>query len=181
MLGDRIAVLRDGGVLEQYDRPGEVLGRPASPFVADFLGTDRSLRRLGVTSVGDAELDQPPVLSSGDTLAQARQSMAASRSDWAVVLGPGGRLEGFVRSSDTAGDGAVGQRARPAGAAVSSGSSLKTALAELLERDVGWVAVAEAGRYLGVLTPQSLHAAARRSASRPERRDGQRAVAEQGE
>ena len=180
-VGDRIAILRDGGVLEQYDRPAEVLGRPASPFVADFLGADRSLRRLGVTRVGDAELDQPPVLSSGDTVAQARQSMAAGHTDWAVVLGPGGRLEGFVRSSDTAGDGAVGQRARPAGEAVAPGSSLRTALAELLQRDVGWVPVAEGDRYLGVLTPQSLHAAARRSASRPERDDGQRAVGEQAQ
>jgi len=181
MLGDRIAVLGEGGVLEQYDRPAEVLGRPASPFVADFLGADRSLKRLGVTRVGDAELDQPPVLATEDTVAQARQSMAAGHTDWAVVLGPGGRLDGFVRSSDTAGDGAVGQRARPAGEAVSPSSSLRTALAELLQRDVGWVPVAEGDRYLGVLTPQSLHAATRRSASRPERDDGQRAVGEQAQ
>ncbi|HJV09063.1 MAG TPA: ATP-binding cassette domain-containing protein, partial [Acidimicrobiales bacterium] len=32
-LGDRIAVLREGGVLEQYAPPAEILGRPASPFV----------------------------------------------------------------------------------------------------------------------------------------------------
>ena len=29
-LGDRIAVLSKGGVLEQYDTPAEVLGRPAT-------------------------------------------------------------------------------------------------------------------------------------------------------
>lgn len=35
-LGDRIAVLSKGGVLEQYDSPTDVLGRPATAFVADF-------------------------------------------------------------------------------------------------------------------------------------------------
>src|SRR5438045_4906805 len=34
-LGDRIAVLRDGGVLQQYDTPAQVLGKPATDFVAD--------------------------------------------------------------------------------------------------------------------------------------------------
>ena len=50
-LGDRIAVLREGGVLEQYATPAEVLGRPASPFVADFVGADRGLKRLSVIPV----------------------------------------------------------------------------------------------------------------------------------
>jgi osmoprotectant transport system ATP-binding protein len=47
-LGDRIAVLREGGRLEQYAPAGELLGTPASPFVSGFVGDDRSLRRLAV-------------------------------------------------------------------------------------------------------------------------------------
>ena len=75
-LGDRIAILRQGGVLEQYDTPAEVLAHPASPFVADFLGADRGLTRLGVVSVTEADLRRPPVLASSDTLAAARRSLA---------------------------------------------------------------------------------------------------------
>ena len=59
-LGDRIAVLRDGGVLEQYDSPANVLGRPATPFVADFVGKDRGLKRLSVTGIDVAGLEPPP-------------------------------------------------------------------------------------------------------------------------
>ena len=33
-LGDRIAVLSEGGHLEQYDTPAALLGAPATPFVA---------------------------------------------------------------------------------------------------------------------------------------------------
>ena len=59
-LGDRIAVLRDGGVLEQYDTPANVLGRPATPFVADFVGKDRGLKRLSVTPIDVSGLEPPP-------------------------------------------------------------------------------------------------------------------------
>src|SRR5205809_4550982 len=47
-LGDRIAVMREGGYLEQYDTPAAILGTPATPFVADFVGADRGLKRLAV-------------------------------------------------------------------------------------------------------------------------------------
>jgi osmoprotectant transport system ATP-binding protein len=53
-LGDRIAVLSEGGRLEQYAPPAEVLSTPASPMVRDFVGTDRAVRRLSVTPVRDA-------------------------------------------------------------------------------------------------------------------------------
>src|SRR5439155_23782912 len=45
-LGDRLAVLAAGGRLEQYGTPGEVLARPATDFVAGFVGAGRTLRRL---------------------------------------------------------------------------------------------------------------------------------------
>src|SRR5438270_9855499 len=47
-VGDRIAVLRQGGVLEQFARPADILGQPASTFVAEFVGADRGLKRLSV-------------------------------------------------------------------------------------------------------------------------------------
>ena len=59
-LGDRIAVLREGGVLQQYDTPANVLGRPATPFVADFVGGDRGLKRLSVTPIDVGGLEPPP-------------------------------------------------------------------------------------------------------------------------
>jgi osmoprotectant transport system ATP-binding protein len=50
-LGDRIAVLRQGGFLEQFDRPAAVLGFPTSDFVADFVGSDRAIKRLRVSPI----------------------------------------------------------------------------------------------------------------------------------
>ncbi|MEU1686087.1 ATP-binding cassette domain-containing protein [Micromonospora sp. NPDC005707] len=59
-LGDRIAVLSEGGRLEQYDVPAALLGSPASPFVREFVGADRGIRRLAVTPVTREVLDPLP-------------------------------------------------------------------------------------------------------------------------
>lgn len=53
-LGDRIAVLSQGGVLEQYAEPALVLGEPGTPFVREFVGTDRGIRRLSVTPIAES-------------------------------------------------------------------------------------------------------------------------------
>src|ERR1700730_7934377 len=58
-MGDRIAIRREGGVLAQYDTPAAILSRPADDFVARFVGADRALKRLTLTSVGDLELLAP--------------------------------------------------------------------------------------------------------------------------
>ncbi len=52
-MGDRIAILRKGGVLAQYDTPEEILARPADDFVAQFVGADRGIKRLSLTTLAD--------------------------------------------------------------------------------------------------------------------------------
>jgi osmoprotectant transport system ATP-binding protein len=42
-------------------------------------------------------------------------------------------------------------------------ASLKAAFSTMLQLEAGWVAVLDGDRFLGVLTPESLHAALRRS------------------
>ncbi|CAM3224853.1 ABC transporter ATP-binding protein [Stackebrandtia soli] len=59
-LGDKIAVLSQHATLEQYGTPAQILAEPASPFVADFVGSDRGVKRLSVTSVSADELVEVP-------------------------------------------------------------------------------------------------------------------------
>ncbi|MGH3108821.1 MAG: ABC transporter ATP-binding protein [Rubrobacter sp.] len=56
-MGDRIAILKHGGVLAQYDAPETILANPNSEFVASFVGTDRILKRLSLVRVGDMRLE----------------------------------------------------------------------------------------------------------------------------
>jgi osmoprotectant transport system ATP-binding protein len=58
-MGDRIAILREGGRLAQYATPAEILARPADDFVAQFVGADRALKRLALTTLSDLELIAP--------------------------------------------------------------------------------------------------------------------------
>ena len=162
-LGDRIAVFKQGGVLEQLDTPATILGTPATPFVADFVGADRGLRRLAVTDIATEDLEKPPVLATDDTLAEARKVL---HEHFAIVLDAAGRLQGYLSARRVQeGDGSVKDRMQRLPASVYADSTLKAAMAEMLQHDAGWIAVLEPGshRYLGVLTPLSLHAALRRS------------------
>jgi osmoprotectant transport system ATP-binding protein len=163
-MGDRIAILREGGVLEQYASPSEVLGRPATPFVADFVGADRGLKRLSVTAIDVADLGTLPVLEPGQELADARRRMDDAGAAWAVVVDGDGRLTGALARAGAEGDGHLNGQQQPVGATVPAGATLKDAFAQLLLHDTGWVAVVDDGRYCGVVTPDTLYTAIRHSA-----------------
>src|SRR6185436_4607980 len=79
-MGDRIAILDVGGVLAQYDTPAEVLGKPASPMVADFVGADRGLKRLKVTSIAAADIQDPSTITPTATLADAEARVSVDDS-----------------------------------------------------------------------------------------------------
>jgi osmoprotectant transport system ATP-binding protein len=164
-LGDRIAILAQGGHLQQYDTPAKILGNPATPFVADFVGADRGLRRLSVTAIDIADLDKPPLVHVDDDLGEARRAMDAASSKWAVVVDHDGQLRGWIGQDRAGGEGMVGDRTHRMEAWVPLGATLKQAFSEMLQHDAGWVAVLDGSgnRFVGVLTPDSLHAALRRS------------------
>jgi len=56
-MGDRIAILHQGGVLAQYATPDELLASPANEFVERFVGADRGLKRLSLRRVSEIELE----------------------------------------------------------------------------------------------------------------------------
>jgi osmoprotectant transport system ATP-binding protein len=162
-LGDRIAVMSAGGTVEQFAAPAELLGQPATDFVADFVGTDRALKRLAVTGIDVDDLEHPPVVHVDDGLADARSAMQQAGARWAVVLDDDENLHGWLSIARATGAGTVGTAARRMDAWVPVDASLKSAFATMLQHQAGWVAVTDRDRFLGVLTPESLHSALRRS------------------
>jgi osmoprotectant transport system ATP-binding protein len=64
-MGDRIAILREGGVLAQYDTPDAILAHPADDFVKQFIGEDRALRRLALRTLEQVPLDPVDATSGG--------------------------------------------------------------------------------------------------------------------
>jgi osmoprotectant transport system ATP-binding protein len=101
-LGDRIAVLSQGGRLEQYASAADLLRAPANDFVADFVGGDRGIKRLAVTPIDRAALeplagdDSGPSVPVTATLREALAALLVSGDGQVVVRdgdgNPVGRL-----------------------------------------------------------------------------------------
>ena len=103
LMGDRIAILRDGGVLAQYDTPDAILAHPADAFVEQFIGEDRALRRLALHRLGAIHLEplnetSNNVLqaSSRTTVRNAVSLMLEAGVDRVTVIGDDGAALGVL-------------------------------------------------------------------------------------
>jgi osmoprotectant transport system ATP-binding protein len=102
-VGDRIAILRKGGRLAQYDTPETILKEPADDFVAEFVGRDRALKALGLHRL--AELDLRPATDGvraprTTTLREALSLLIAEHADVVAVTDEDGRVLGSVTKDD---------------------------------------------------------------------------------
>jgi osmoprotectant transport system ATP-binding protein len=103
-MGDKIAILKEGGILAQYDTPENTLANPASDFVSSFVGTDRVLKRLSLLQVKDMDLDPVngggnlPRISDHLTLKDALSEIIGAGSDRGLVIpdGNGGDPRGTL-------------------------------------------------------------------------------------
>jgi osmoprotectant transport system ATP-binding protein len=96
-MGDRIAVMREGGRLVQYASPAELLAHPADEFVEGFVGADRALKLLSLERVADAPLGPPDGAAAVTVRPEERLRDALSK-----LL-----LAGGSAAAVTAGDGTV--------------------------------------------------------------------------
>jgi osmoprotectant transport system ATP-binding protein len=100
-LGDRIAILRQGGHLEQYADPATLLGQPATSFVADFVGADRAVKRLSVTPIDPGALEPydgevPLSLPADADLGQALAMLLDGAGDRLAVVAEDGSALGIL-------------------------------------------------------------------------------------
>ena len=86
-MGDKIAILREGGRLAQYDSPARILTDPADEFVAEFVGTDRALKALGLTTLADVKLLEPNGIPTAGTI----ERTATVREALSMMIAAGGR------------------------------------------------------------------------------------------
>jgi osmoprotectant transport system ATP-binding protein len=154
-MGDRVAVMQQGGHLAQYAPPTELLLQPANDFVARFVGVDRGLKRLTLLDVSDVGLDEAPTARVGEEAAEIRRRTDAAH---VLLLDADDRPAGWVTLSQLQRDGPVGPEAvDPSSPIVTLETTLRDALSMLLASAVQTaVVVDERGRYTGVLTLEAL-------------------------
>jgi osmoprotectant transport system ATP-binding protein len=101
LLADRIAILREGGVLAQYDTPERILERPADEFVERFIGSDRGIKLLSLRRLDELELapldGEIPLRAAGSTsLRDALSQMITHGARALVVVDDAGAPQGVV-------------------------------------------------------------------------------------
>jgi osmoprotectant transport system ATP-binding protein len=108
-VGDRIAILRQGGRLAQYDTPRHILAEPADSFVAEFVGRDRALKALALRRLAELELssadgaDGLPRLPADSNLRDALALLVAEHRDALLVVDGDGSPLGVATREDLLG------------------------------------------------------------------------------
>ncbi|SNS59554.1 osmoprotectant transport system ATP-binding protein [Geodermatophilus pulveris] len=99
-MGDRIAILREGSEVVQYDTPETILTHPADGFVRDFIGAGASLKRLNLSRVRDIELSPWATVPEGTSAEEALGVLRSSPGSAVLVLDAQGRPRRWVGRAD---------------------------------------------------------------------------------
>jgi osmoprotectant transport system ATP-binding protein len=156
-MATRIAIFRDGKLI-QYDTPDNILAHPVDAFVSEFVGSDRTLKRLRLVKVTDAMMSDPPRVRAEDTLETAAKLMEKHGHVSIVMVGPRGRARGVVRI-ETAREhkGLVGEQQEPLPGVVNVKDDLRSAVSQMFTHGVTWLAcVDDDGFFKGYITQKGI-------------------------
>ncbi|MFF4598816.1 ABC transporter ATP-binding protein [Amycolatopsis sp. NPDC001319] len=159
-LGDKIAVLRVGGVLAQYGTPSDVLRHPVDDFVASFVGRDRGYRGLSFVSAGGVEVSPVDVVELGTRLPEPTKS-------WQLVvnsdkqprgwLPPNSTVDGELAEGDIVAGGSLYVQGTPIRGALDAALSSPASLGVVVDEEHRVVGTVVARQVLDVIeaTPQA--------------------------
>ena len=152
-MGDRIAILQEGGKLAQYAPPAELLMYPASRFVEDFVGSDRALKRLALQRVRDIDLWKAAAIRVGTPVADARAALDEADVPYPMLVDERGRPKGWLSDRALTGERVTDELRSPAQPIVELDDVLRDALADLLSSETRYGAVVgHDGALAGVLS-----------------------------
>jgi osmoprotectant transport system ATP-binding protein len=156
-MGDRIAILRQGGHLAQYAAPAELLLHPANPFVEDFVGADRALKRLALERVRDVDLWTAPLVREGEPVAEARARAAASEVPYPLLVDAQNRPLGWLPERALVGELVDAEGRSTPNPVLELDDILRDALSDLLAEEAQYGPVVdEHGAVCGVLSIEIL-------------------------
>ncbi|HEX4668565.1 MAG TPA: ABC transporter ATP-binding protein [Solirubrobacterales bacterium] len=154
-MGDRIAIMKEGGKVEQYATPAEILMAPATEFVEDFVGADRALKRLALMRVADIDLWKAPLAHVGQATAEVRAKLAEPDVEvpYPLLVDSERRPLGWLSERDLRAETVPSRPDSPLGPLLDRDDVMRDALADLLQGEAQYAAVVDAeGRIDGVLS-----------------------------
>jgi len=156
-MADKVAIFR-AGKLEQFDSPDNILAHPGNSFIADFVGSDRTLKRLRLVRVGDVLQASSLRVSGDDQVEQTVALMNEHGQEFMVIVDPEGRPRGYV-DVDIVRDrsGAVGEHCAPLPATVRLDEDLRAAVSTMFMHDIRWLACVDRnGVFVGCVTQRGI-------------------------
>jgi osmoprotectant transport system ATP-binding protein len=156
-MGERVAVFKPGGKLAQFDTAETVLEAPADEFVARFVGSDRSLKRLSLSRVRDIPLEHPLTVRAGTDGAEIERQLDRASTPYLLMVDDQERPVGWLWRQDL-GRGPVGpERASSPEPLLDPDSTLRDALSAMLGSAVQEGLVVDAdGRLLGSVSVEAV-------------------------
>jgi osmoprotectant transport system ATP-binding protein len=152
-MGDRIAILREGGKVAQYATPAELLMAPADGFVEDFVGADRALKRLALMRVADIDLWQAPLAHVGQATAEVKAKLDGAEVPYALLVDSERRPLGWLSKTDLAQEIVPSTPTSRPDPVLDLGDVMRDALSDLLQAETRYAPVVDAERRIaGVLS-----------------------------
>jgi osmoprotectant transport system ATP-binding protein len=155
-MGDQIVILQEGGDIQQIGSPDEVLSKPANDFVADFVGSDRGLKRLSLVRVADVYEEYPSIQIS-ESVESALSRMEQYECNWLMTIDRSGYVKGYLtHEAATRHKGLLVEDVmNPMDAYTEKQATLRDAFSEMLSNAVRHLAVVDdEDRYAGVITSE---------------------------
>ncbi|MGY1975296.1 ATP-binding cassette domain-containing protein [Nocardia gipuzkoensis] len=151
-LGDKVLILSQGGHVEQYARPEEILTDPATPFVEEFVGSGAKLAYLTVSRVRDVAYDEVLTARVGESAQGVIERAKAAGHTWVVVVDEAGRPRSWPSLAELATKPEVSDYLDRRLPVVASSSTLNDALDAMLATSQGAALVTDGrGAVIGSL------------------------------
>src|SRR5690625_552520 len=151
-LGDRVLILQEGGKVAQYDTPENILGAPASDFVADFIGAGSRLKQLSLLRVSDLELSQPATCHTGEPVDEVLQRVQDAGERSVIILDAKDRPRDWLFLRSLHGHQTVPVQNKELPTVIDQRSTLTDALDSMLYSSHGGAMVTRRARYTGVVS-----------------------------
>src|SRR4051812_21258268 len=152
-MGDRIAILKEGGHLAQFATPAELLMAPSDGFVEDFVGADRALKRLALMRVRDIHLWEAPLAFVGQPTAEVRAALDGAEVPYPLLVDSEERPVGWLSERDLEGRDVPERPDNIPATRIEVDDVMRDALADLLAGETQYAPVVDRnGRIAGVLS-----------------------------
>lgn len=142
-LGDKVLILSEGGHVEQYAGPEQILTDPATPFVQEFIGSGAKLAYLTVSRVRDVQTEAVTIARVGEPSEKVLARAKAAGHTWVVVVDEHGRPRSWPSLTELRSKPEVSDYLDRRLPVVARSSTLNDALDEMLATSQGAVLVTD--------------------------------------